>query len=157
MKHKTIQNKLLSYLDDELPEREKIKVQSHLKSCRICQEALKTVELIWATERPIERKTAPLILWTRISTRLNSEKKQGILYTLKQFIRPALRPVMTVVVLLFIFFSGIKLGKLITGSFVNVTEKSTESIADNFGMSYFEISPPGSIDAHILALTESEM
>jgi len=62
-----------------------------------------------------------------------------------------------VVVLLFIFFSGIKLGNLITGSTGDVTEISAESATDNFGMGYFEISPPGSINAHVLALNESEI
>ena len=157
MKHKAIQKKLLRYLDDELSEQEKVKVQCHLERCETCRDALQTIELMWATERPIERKTAPPFLWTRISARLQAEAEQGFLNGLKVPVRLALRPVVTVVVLLFIFFSGIKLGNLITGSTGDVTEISAESATDNFGMSYFEISPPGSINAHVLALTESEM
>lgn len=156
MDHKTIQKKLLRYLDDELSELEKVKVQRHLESCLECRDILKTIKSIWVTEQPIERQTVPPFLWTRISMRLNSERKQGILNKRKQFALPALRPVITAVVLLFIFFSGIKLGNLITGTTDDVIEISTETITDNFGMNYFEILPPGSLDASSLTLTENE-
>lgn len=157
MNHKMIQKKLLRYLDDELSEQEKVKVQRHLERCETCRDALKTIELMWVTERPIERKTAPPFLWTRISARLQAEAEQGIFKGFKKPVRLALRPLVTVVVLLFIFFSGIKLGNLMTGPSGDVAEISTERITDNFGMSYFEILPPGSLDARALALTESEI
>lgn len=157
MKHKSIRKKLLRYLDGGLPEREQKKVRRHLESCETCRDALQTIELIWASERPIERKTAPPFLWTRISARLQAEAKQGFLNGLKAPVRLALRPVVTVVVLFFLFFSGIKLGNLITGSTGDVTEISAESATNNFGMSYFEILPPGSIDANVLTLSKSEM
>ena len=157
MKHKSIQKKMLRYLDDDLPEGEKVNVQRHLESCRTCREDLKAVESMWATEQPIERQAAPPFLWTRIAARLQAEAEQRFFKGFNMFVHLALRPVLTVVVLFFIFFSGIKLGNLITGSTGDVTEISAESATDNFGMSYFEILPPGSIDAHALALTESEM
>jgi len=156
MEHKAIQKKLLRYLDDELSEQEKVKVHRHLERCETCRDALQTIELMWATERPIERKKAQPFLWTRIAERLQSETERDIFKGLGNPMRWIQRPVMTVVVLLFIFFSGIKLGNLITGSTGDVTEISTERIIENFGMSYFKILPPGSIDANILALTESE-
>ncbi len=157
MKHKSIRKKLLRYLDGDLSVREKVKVRHHLESCRACRDALKMLESMWVAERTIERQTAPPFLWTRIAARLQSQTERKLFKGLKNPVRWALRPVVTVVVLLFIFFSGIKLGNLITGSTGDVTEISAESATDNFGMSYFEISPPGSINAHVLALTESEM
>lgn len=157
MKHKIIQKKLLRYWDDELSEQEKENVQRHLERCETCRDALQTIEWIWTTERPIERKTAPPFLWTRISAQMQTEAEQGFLNGLKVPVRLALRLVVTVVVLLFIFISGIKLGNSTIGSTGDVTEISAESATDNFGMSYFEISPPGSINALVLALNESEM
>jgi predicted anti-sigma-YlaC factor YlaD len=156
MDHKAIQKKLLRYLDDELSEQEKVKVQRHLERCETCREALQTIELMWATERPIERKTAPPFLWTRIAARLQSQTELEIFKGLGNPVRWVLRPVMTVVVLLFIFFSGIQLGNLMTGNTGKASALSTEKVTDNFGMNYFEILPPGSVDANILALTESE-
>lgn len=156
MKHKIIQKKLLRYLDNDLSEREKAKVRSHLENCRSCREALKVVESIWIPEQPIDRKTAPPFLWTGISTRLRSEEEQGVLGEIKKPGQAAFRPLIMVAVLVLIFFSGIKLGNLITGSSRVGTDISTERITDNFGMVYFEILPPGSIDAGVLGLIESE-
>ena len=33
----------------------------------------------------------------------------------------------------------------------------TDKVVDSFGMDYFEITPPGSIDARVLALAEREI
>ena len=157
MKHKLIQKKLLCYLDGDLSEREKVQVQRHLESCPECRDALKTVESMWAIEQPIERKTVAPFLWTRISSRLHAEAKQGFFKGSKKPVRLALRPLVTAVVLIFIFYSGIKLGNLITGSTSDVSQVSAENTIDNFGMSYFDILPPGSINAQVLVLIESEM
>jgi predicted anti-sigma-YlaC factor YlaD len=156
MKHKTIQRKMLRYLDNELSEKEKVKVQRHLERCETCRDALQTIELMWATERPIERKNAPPFLWTRIAARLQSERRRDFLERIEKITQLTLRPALTLAVLFLIIFSGIQLGNLMTGNTGKVSALSTEKVTDNFGMNYFEILPPGSIDANILALTESE-
>lgn len=157
MTHKAIQKKMLRYLDDELSGQEKAKVQRHLERCKTCRDALQTIKSLWITERPPEQKNAPLLLWTYIAAGLQSPTERGVLKGSENPGRQLLRPVMTVVALIIICFSGIKLGNLITGSTGDVAQVSAESAIDNFGMSYFGISPPGSLDAHVLALTESEM
>ncbi len=156
MDHKAIQKKLLRYLDDELSEQEKVKVQRHLERCETCRDALQTIELMWATERPIERKNAQPFLWTRIAARLQSERRRDFSERIEKITRLTLRPALTLAVLFLIIFSGIQLGNLMTGNTGKTAALSTEKVTDNFGMSYFEILPPGSIDANILALTESE-
>lgn len=157
MKHKTIQKKLLRYLDGDLPDREKAKVRRHLEGCRTCRDALKMIESMWIMERPIERKAAPPFLWTRIAARLRLETKRSFFKEFKKDVRLALRPVVTVVVLLFIFLCGVQLGNLVIRSAGEGAEISAERSTDTFGMSYFEILPPGSINAQSLALTESEI
>ncbi|MBN2088510.1 zf-HC2 domain-containing protein [candidate division KSB1 bacterium] len=150
MRHKKIRKKLLRYLDNDLLEKEKLEVQCHLENCRSCQDDLKTVEMLWFPERLIERKSAPPFLWTRISARIQSEAKQGFLNELKKPVWLALRPVVMVAMFILIFFSGIKLGNLMIKPFGEGSEISAERSTDNFGMGYFEISPPGSIDADFL-------
>ncbi|MFO7914545.1 MAG: zf-HC2 domain-containing protein [Candidatus Krumholzibacteriales bacterium] len=156
MKHKSIRKLLLRYLDDDLSEREKTKVWRHLESCRECRDALKAIEWMWVKERPVERKKAPPFLWTRIAARLQPEAKQVFPKKIEKIARPALRLVVTVAALFFIIFSGIKLGGLMTGNSGESAELSTERITDDYGMSYFEILPPGSINVQVLALNESE-
>ncbi len=158
MRHKTIQKKLLRYLDNDLSEKEKEEWRRHLESCRNCRDALKTVEALWKTEQPIERKKAPQFLWTSISARLKTEQKQGFLNRVtNNIVRPALRPVAIVVVLLFIFFIGIQLGTLMSGQTGDGAEISSVKESDDFGLGYFEVLPPTSLYSHTLALIESEI
>ena len=156
MKHRPIRKKILRYLDDDLSVREKQKVRHHLENCQVCRDALKMLESMWVVDRPIERQTAPPFLWTRIAARLQSQTEQKPFKGLKNPVRWVLRPVMTVGVLIIIIFSGVKLGNLTIESSRDGTEISTKRITDNFGSSCFEILPPGFIDAHVFALTESE-
>ncbi len=157
MKHKTIKKKLLRYLDNELAQKEKLKVRRHLESCQTCQNDLKIIKSLWRTGQPVEKLSVPPFLWTRIITRLKSEKQQGFVNEMKYAILPMLRPAIIIVVLLFILVGGIDLGNWLTSSPGDRAELSSENTTDNFGLSYFEVLPPGSIDGRILALTESEM
>lgn len=157
MKHKTIRKKILRYLEGDLDEKEKGKIQRHLKHCRMCRDELNILRPIWMTEQPVKRETAPPFLWTRISARLSSKKKEGLPWKVKKVTRFLLRPVLTVVALGFMFYSGIRLGTLVTGAREDHTEISMETTAEEFGLNYFDILPPGSIDARILALNESEV
>ena len=157
MNHNTMRTKMLRYLDDELSDQEYMEMRRHLEHCENCRDALRTIESMWSAERPIERITAPPYLWMRISAQLQEEAEEGFLHGLKESVRPALRPVATVVVLLFMFFSGITLGNLMTGSTGDDSRISAAGGTDTFQTSYFEILPPGSINAHVLVLNESEM
>lgn len=157
MKHKSIRKKLLRYLDGDLSIKEKAKVRHHLESCRACRDALKMLESMWVAERTIERKTAPPFLWTRIAARLQSERRREFLERIEKITQLTLRPALTLAVLFLIIFSGIQLGNLMTGNTGKASALSTEKVTDNFGMSYFEILPPGSLDASSFTLTENKV
>jgi hypothetical protein len=157
MKHKSIQKKLLRYLDDDLPVSEKAKVRRHLEGCRFCRNALKTAEWVWSKGRPVQRETCPPFLWARIYMQLESEQEHRLVDRLHHIVRPALRPMITLVVLLFIFLGGIKLGNLMTVAAVDRGDMSTYNATEDFGLSYFKPLPPGSVDARALALTEREL
>ena len=150
MRHKLIRKKLLRYLDDDLPGREHRAIKNHLQNCQSCQAYLRDIEALWRTTRPVKTFSAPPFLWSRISARLKTEKKQG------SFV-PLLRPALMIGALVLVLISGIKLGNMITLSHTDQIEALTGRIADSFGMSYFEVFPPGSIDTRFLTLTKSEM
>jgi hypothetical protein len=156
MQHKSIQKKLLSYLDKDLSDSESQKVRSHLEGCQICQDDLKDLELLWRMERPVKRMTAPPFLWTRIAARLKSEKKQGFFNEIKVFIFPLLRPALEIAVLILGVIGGIEFGNRIFLSSGDSSEVTFEKTIDSFGLNYFEVFPPGLFDDRVLALTESE-
>ena len=157
MRHKSIRKKLLRYLDNDLSDGEMQHVQRHLESCQSCQDDLKTIESLWRIDRPIERMTAPPFLWTRISTRLEEEERQSFVSIIKDALLPALRPAIIIAGLLLVLVGGMELGNMITLSADDRAEILIDNTMENFGLSYFEVLPPGSIDARVLALTESEL
>jgi hypothetical protein len=157
MRHKSIRKTLLRYLDQELSERESREVQHHLENCQSCQEALKDLKAWWQPDRPIAGMIALPFLWTRISMRLKSVEKSDIFNVIKDSLFPILRPLVIIVGLLLVLLGGIELGNRMTFTPENQVGISIDPKMDNFGMNYFEVLPPGSIDARVLTLTESEM
>ncbi len=157
MRHKLIRKKLLRYLDKDLPESEQREIGNHLQSCQVCQDDLKYFETLWRIERSDSRLTAPPFLWTRISTRFRDDKKYGLFDGLKNSVTRIWRPVFLIGVLFLALVGGIKLGNMSALSTNDSSAGQIDDNTDNFGLSYFEILPPGSIDDQVLALTESEM
>ncbi len=156
MRHKMIQKKLLSYLDNDLSDDEKQNIQRHLETCQECRDDLETLERLWQSDRPIERMAVPPFLWSRIANALKSEKRRGFFDAAEFSFSRALRPVFVVAILVLVFIGGIELGTWIDHSEFDKPMISRERTEDNFGLNYFDVLPPGSIDAWQLALTESE-
>ncbi|MDZ7722186.1 MAG: zf-HC2 domain-containing protein [candidate division KSB1 bacterium] len=155
MNHKTIKKKLLRYLDDELPQRQRNEIAEHLQNCRACREKLKYFETLWQPDHPVEPVLAPPFLWTRLSIRLEEENRRSFISKAKNTLPALLRPVLTAVALLFTVWAGIQLGTFMTLSTPDLSDVAQQT-ADSFGLNYFEVLPPGSPDIRILALTESE-
>lgn len=156
MRHKTIQKKLLSYLDNDLSDDEKQTIQRHLETCQECRDDIKTLERLWQSDRPIERIGVPPFIWARIANALKSEKRRGFFDGVEFSFSRMLRPVFVVAILVLVFIGGIELGTWIDHSEFDEPMTAVEKPVDNFGLNYFDVMPPGSIDARLLDLTESE-
>ena len=146
MQHKLIRKKLLRYLDNDLPERERKVIKDHLQSCQSCQAVLKNIEMLWSIKQPVKTMTAPPFLWSRISARIKTEEKQDFFKEKKGSLLHVLRPTMMIGALVLILISGIKLGNMITPLPTDQIEVLPGRITDSFGMNYFDVFPPGTID-----------
>jgi len=109
MKCKTIHNKLIFFLDRELPAVEMKQFGEHLNSCPECalflEEMKKTLGII-ATEKSVEENP---FFYTRIKARLeNQEAEQVPRLTL---LTRVVQPVAFTAILLVGIYGGIKLGK----------------------------------------------
>jgi len=156
MRHNVIKKKLISYLDTALPENEMHQIRRHLAQCQACREDLKTLARLWRPGQPPHRLVAPAHLWPRIAARLPREKSTGILDIIRQSIFPVLRPVIIGAGLIAILIGGVELGQQLSPPTIDA-EGFGGNATENFGLNYFEVLPPGSIDARLLVLTESEM
>jgi len=158
MKHETIQKKLLRYLDEDLPENEQQKIQAHLADCPSCRAHLQWLELVWRTEKPVSRIPAPAFFWTRLSVRLNKERRsQFIVRIAEQFFQYA-RPAIVMAVMVFTIFIGVQFGKKIILPTAESAFSGVQSsqIRAEFGMDYFSALPPGSVGEPLMVLTAKE-
>ena len=152
-----MRKKSLRYLDNDLPEREMQSVRAHLESCQTCLDVLKNIELLWRDEQPVKRVAAPPFLWLRILARLKRDEEQGFFIRFKASVLPLLRPAIIIGALVLVLIGGIEWGNMLLPASGDHREIAIAGTTGNFGMSYFEILPPGSIDARILVLSESEI
>jgi len=93
---KKLRNKLSAYLDGELKNREKRKVQSHLRQCQVCREQLGQLQKIAILMQNLPSQKAPTDLEARIlkKTILDQgklEKKLIDVRVLWQIFRPGLQ------------------------------------------------------------------
>jgi hypothetical protein len=144
MNHKTVQKKLLLYLDSDLSDNEEQLLKIHLANCQDCQKVLYQYQKIWRTDKPVNRITAPSVLWKRISTQLEKEQQKNVFFPFYNSFFPALRAVAIVLSISLSILGGIRLGNLIILSQPDQTEIPTDK-QDNFGMDYFNTLPPGTI------------
>jgi len=156
MRHNYIKKQLVNYLDEALPENEMQAVRQHLAHCQTCRDDLHALARLWRPEQPAARLTAPPNLWRRIAARLPQEKTPGIFEKISQSFFPVLRPVFIGAGLIVILLGGVELGQRLTLP-VGPAEAPGGNATENFGLNYFEVLPPGSIDDRWLVLTESEL
>ena len=65
-------DRLSEYLDDELPEGERITLEAHLQGCRECSEVLADLLAVVRRARLLENKPPELDLWPGIAQRIGS-------------------------------------------------------------------------------------
>ena len=149
MIHKTIQKKLILYLDSNLSERETNIVKEHLSQCRSCQKEIKTLSAIWRNEGITERITPSEYLWTRLEARLN-EPNTVDRHPLYDKLIPAARLSVIAALVLVAIFVGNYIGKV---SDNDLKTDTREYLWNTYSLEAFEPIPTESIGkAFTLAL-----
>lgn len=148
MNHKDIQERMLLYLDGDLPESEDQAIRDHLLHCTLCSRQLKLLAAAWRSEDTSERAQPPPYLWSRIERRMREHEEEQIALPdwreiMKRYVLrplPALAAVAAVVM-------GIYIGSLSTGSESwrsRIADQRFEP-AEEFGLDQFDLVPPGSL------------
>lgn len=145
MKHNKIRRKFILYLDGELPETEKRKIDKHLSICASCRDALNAVMELWKSEES-SQVLPPESLWYELKERREGKRTDRIL-GLRLNKKMILNTAAMIIVVIFSILSGSRLGTALNPSFENenkITLKNTIT-RDDFGINYFDILPPNSI------------
>ena len=158
MKHKTIQKKLLRFLDKELPENELRLIESHLAMCDTCRNHLQRLTAIWQVARPIPRISPPPFVWTRLSHRLENEKRVDFRRQVTGHLWPYARPAVAGTTILVTILIGIQFGRQIVPSPADSSLSliQTSAVREEFGTDYFSVLTPGDVGEPMITLTADE-
>ncbi len=157
MIHKTIQKKLILYLDGNLPERETAIVKEHLSKCQSCQKEIKVLSSIWNNENALERITPSDYLWTKLEARLNEINDADHHSLIDKLILVARLSIMAALVVVAIFV-GSYIGN-VSNDVIKYDLKSTpgEYFWNTYNLDSFEPIPTESIGkAFTLASNDEE-
>jgi hypothetical protein len=77
MKCQTIQKLYLSFIDEELPETDKIRFQNHLSSCSDCARKLDTLKEIYQPKSSLQKIEPSPFLWQKLYLKISEQEKKA--------------------------------------------------------------------------------
>jgi len=132
-----------TYLDDELEEKDRISVETHIKSCAKCAGVLEEMRSLRTAFESAEYYRAPLGFQARVLARTAAlDKKKSPWFVFARFAEVA--------VLLAIMTVGILAGRFV----MKDRAVQPENITSSLSLDLFDATPPGSLGNAYLAMTE---
>jgi len=151
--HIDIQEKLLLYLDGDLPDEEMKKIRAHLATCSLCMEHHDALAAIWQPERSPGKVTPSPFLWTRLQARIKEyEQTPAFVWDLKRSLQGiTARPVSALAVLAAIV-AGIYLGTPRVSQNYEMTQSINQLVgaSDDLGLNQFDVIPPGTLGSTLI-------
>jgi len=74
MEHTIMDRRLSAYLDDELPEAERKRIEAHLEECSRCRQSLQQMRESWDRLGALPQETPAPFFYTRLHHRLHTVK-----------------------------------------------------------------------------------
>lgn len=129
MKCKTLHNKLIFFLEGELPEKEMELVKTHLSECGTCaafaEEMKKTLGILEAERSPAVNP----FFYTRVKAKLeNQESEQKQVFWKPALVR-VLQPAIFSILLMVGIYAGIKIGEPTPAQSVNISAANVDIIS----------------------------
>lgn len=140
-------SKLVSaYFDNELAEKEKIRLEAHLRGCRSCSSRFEAYTKVRRTFSAAGRETAPAWFPAKVMARISDSKPS------RSFVFPVLvRFAEVTIVLAMIAVGVISGGFLVNGNHA----RHAGALASSFSLEVFDPAPPDSVGGAYLAMTEA--
>lgn len=163
MNCKNIRNNFLSFLENELPEEQRVQMEKHLKNCSDCSRLLEEFSQLWGALESREKIQPSPYFWTRLKQRVieYEEGRKSVLRWLEGLVRWA-RPAVAVFVLLICIFLGYSLGNFsqpVNGQTSSPVDQHTIALQQFFDSHHLDPLtdlPTGSIEATYLNLISGE-
>ena len=153
MLHKRIQEKLLLYLDGNLPEEEMQHIREHLSTCPVCARQRDMLAPVWRTEDRLKKAEPTPFLWTRLQARINEyEHTPRVVWDVKGMFRGMrLRPIPALAVI-----AAVTVGIYIGTPHEPQRSERAQSIsqltaaANELGLDQFDVIPPGTLGSTLV-------
>lgn len=123
MKDEHIYNQIDAYLDGELSEEERKKVESHLQSCADCMQLKENLVNAWSALDQWEEKEPPSDLKVDIMNAVRYEEKRKKNVFLMRYLLPAAAAIVIVITL---FFSSLDTGQRTAVTHLQKVENSLQ-------------------------------
>jgi hypothetical protein len=153
MIHTYIQEKLLLYLDGNLPDKEMQQIREHLSSCSDCAELNKGLASVWQSESRLEKVAPSPFLWTRLQAQIKEyEQTPVFVWDLKKVLRGiTIRPFPALAIIAAIVF-GIYLGTPREPQRYEHTQSISHlaGASDELGLDQFDVIPPGALGSTLV-------
>lgn len=158
-----VKKSLVFFLENDLPQKQRIEMEEHLKTCPYCSGLLEEFSQLWGTLEQREKIPPSPYFWTRLKARIveyeeGRKPAWGWLGGLVRWTRPA----MALAVLLVCIFTGYNLGNIpssANGQTANQTDQRTAAL-EQFFVSYnldpLVDLPAGSIGATYLDMVSGK-
>ena len=141
MKCRHVKKMISQYLDDELSPSRKREIESHIRCCASCRDALEEAQTLHGLFSSAERFPAPYGFAARVLANLD-EKEASRIPSLLGF-RPLFLRAAQVALALVVMTIGILSGSLL------LTERTDRlgqtALQESFSIDLFQATPPGSI------------
>lgn len=146
MKCLTSEN-ISAYLDNELEEKKRSSVESHVRDCTRCAMALEEMRALRTSFAGAEGYRAPLGFLSRVLARTAAlDRKRS------RWFVPLLIKFAEVAVILIVIAVGIITGRAVTNG---RSSQQAANINSSFSLDLFDATPPGSLGGAYLAMTEA--
>lgn len=163
MNCKSVKENLVFFLENELPDQQRIRMENHLKSCPHCSRLLEEFSLLWEGVQQGKRIQPSPYFWTGLKQRISDYEEKGRpvwdwLDDLVRWIRP-LAGAAAVLVCVFIGYSLGSFPRQANGQTTSQVDQRTALVQEFFDSDYLDpLSdlPNGSLEATYLEMISGE-
>ena len=157
--HTAIVEKLLLYLDGNLPDVEMQKIRNHLSGCADCAERYEALASAWQSESRLDKAHPSPFLWTRLQARIKEYEETSVfVWDLKRTLYGIpLRPIPAVAVIVAIVV-GIYLGTPRERQRYTHGQSVSQLVgaADELGLDQFDVIPPSALGSTLVRMSNTQ-
>ena len=160
MTHTEILEKLLLFLDRDLPEKEMEHIRGHLSTCPACTKEYEALATLWRPANRPERLKPNPFLWTRLQAQIvEYERSPEIVWSAKVLYRSMMARPLPVLGVLGAIVVGVYLGSPREHQQYEGKPSVSGVVrgADGLGLEQFDAIPPGSFGGTFVELSQADL